>query len=884
MGAMANPLDAMTNQAIRPDNCCRAGSQNPPTTIADAIRLQAVLHPHRAAVFCAGFPALSFGELDRAIRAIGDDLHASGIGAASRVGIMLPNGPEAALIAVVVCAHAIGYPLDPELTAADFEPELDRIGLDAVILPDWTALAATAVVRSKAIGIIHASKASRSLADVCLSSVVAIPVERRRTGAPSRQSVAIIQTSSGSTGLPKHVLVTHANVLDVAGKVRSWFGVSESDRSACIAPVHSALGFKVALLAPLLTGSSVVITQKQQAEDITHWCADHDPTWFFAVPTYLGAVLDRLRATGRLEHTLRFFLTGGTYFPEALRTELEAILGIPGLEQYGSRETGPISANPAPPAMRKPATVGPISADVGILDDDGAVLPHGTSGAVAVRGQGVSPGYIEALPPGADIVPNGRSPEDWLPTGDLGIVDPDGFLSIVGRAKQIINRGGEKIAPSEVEKALLAHQAVRYAVSFGVPHPRLGEAVSAAVVLHPQATAAPTELQSFLYERLPPFKIPQRIHIVSALPRTLAGKISMSKLKELFSATAREFLPAKGNLEILLVDIWERLLDRPDIGVDDNFFELGGDSLLATSMLLEVEAQTRHPVPPSALRGVWTVRQLARALLSDAPADRQLITRAKEGSGTPFFFCHGDYRDRGIYAFRLMDLVKADVPILLLNHWRDFLESRQDSLEDIARLYMPELLASQPNGPFRIGGYCIGGLLAWEIARQLTAAGREVERVVLVDSPSLNGHAGLRATKRTFDAIARVAPERMRLRIERSGMWSAWVTVRSRPAVLGALTRLSRYLAFKWRAAEKPRPVRWDEYRRLSNYIPPKLDTGLLCLVCADNARRVDFRPSNWRRLARSVRARVVPGDHHSCITTHADAVAAEMQYVLERK
>jgi acyl-CoA synthetase (AMP-forming)/AMP-acid ligase II/thioesterase domain-containing protein len=851
------------------------------TTIAAAIALQAALNPDRTAVICSGFPALSFRDLDTAVRRIGHDLRAAGIGAASRVAILLPDGPEAAIVGIAACAHAIGYPLDPELPLADVESEIDRAGLDAIVIPQWMTVEAADV--SRPVGIFKSSKAASGIDDVRLIVAAEILPEQRQTGLPSAQSVAVIQTSSGSTGLPKHVLITHANVLDVAQKLQRWFGVNERDRGACVLPVHSALGFKVALLAPLLIGSSAVVGTARRADEIAEWCRESGPTWFFAAPAWLAAVLETLRAVerGALKHSLRFVLTGGTYLAEPLRAELQAVLGVPILEQYGAREAGPITANPAPPAMTGPGTVGPASADVAVLDDNGAVLPAGVPGAVAVRGQGISPGYIESLPRGCDVVVGGRSPDDWLLTGDIGVIDADGFLLIVGRAKQIINRGGEKIAPSEVEKALLQHEAVREAAVFAVPHPRLGEGVSAAVTLRTGAQVAPEALQDFLYGRLAPHKIPQRVHIVPALPRTAGGKVSLAALKERFANPERSALPAKGNLEALIVDVWERLLARDDIGVEDNFFDLGGDSLLATTMLLEVEAITRRQIAPADLRAGWTVRQIALALLRDMPPERNLLSRAKPGKGAPFFFCHGDYRDRGIYAFRLVDMIEADAPVVLLNHYRDFKEPGADTLEDMARLYVPRLLEAQPAGPFRIGGYCLGGILAWEIARQLEALGRDVEFLVLIDSPSLNGHAALRAVKRVLIAASSVLPARTRTTVVRNGMWAAWVAMRSRPVGWGAVRKLVRLVAASRFADNGSRPARWDEYRRLSDYVPKRLNTRLYCLVCAENSTRIDFQASNWRHLASSVSISIVPGNHHSCVTTHGNVVAAHLNDIV---
>lgn len=874
----------------------RRGTEAGLSTISDAIQLQATLQPDLPAIVCAGLLAFSFRELNTKIRQIGDELRAAGIGASSRVGVVLPFGPEAAVIAVAVSAHAIGFPLNPALSSTEFEFELKRADLDAVVLPGWIELPAAAPARAHSIGVFRASRAIHSLTEIDLEPVAKVPSVRQRSGVPSSRSVSVIQMSSGSTGAPKLILITHANLFDIAGKMRTWFGLSASDRCACILPIYSGFGFKIALVAPLLIGGSIILPKKQKPEDVAAWTSDLHPTWFVATPTYLHAALDKLRSGpgGKLVHSLRFFASTSAYLPEAVRTGLETILGIPGLEFYGLREAGIVAANPAPPAKRKPGSVGLISPDVAILNDDGDILPRGTAGAVAVRGQGVTPGYIEALPSGSDSLSQSNlSQNKWSLTGDLGIVDADGFLSIVGRKKDIINRGGEKIAPSEIEKALLLHPAVREAVAFGVPHPRLGENVSAAVVLKPETEATSSEFQEFLTEHLASFKVPQRVYLVRTLPRTGNGKVRTSELREYFSNRVRQIAPPEGDLEVLIVEIWERVLGRTDIGVDENFFELGGDSLLAAEMIVEVETLIRRQIPRSALRAVMTVRQLAAAALRVSTTKNDLITCAKTGSGAPFFFCHGDDHNRGIYALRLANMIEKGFPIFLLNPFQeDYRETVQVTMEDMARRYVPQLLTAQPTGQFRIGGFCVGGLLAWEIAAQLVKAGRDVEFFVLIDAPSLNGRFAFSATKKLLSLIAQASPAAIRKKIDLDSMVFVWAWARrimgNRPIAWRVINRF-----FGNNSENRPslsvlphvREPQWMEhYRRMANYLPQHIDTELFHLVCNENARRPDFSPLAWINLARVFHSKVIPGEHTTCITTFADKLATELERIFSAR
>ena len=349
-----------------------------------------------------------------------------------------------------------------------------------------------------------------------------------------------------------------------------------------------------------ILGSSVALPKTQKPDDIAIWSSELNPTWFTATPTFLHAALDKLRATKdqKLVHSLRFFAASSAYLPEELRTGSEMSLGIPGLEYYGSREAGIIAANPAPPAKRKPGSAGLIFPDeVAILDDNGEILPGGSTGAIAVCGEGISPGYLEALPTGRDLIHLPANSSKWLLTGDLGVIDADGFLWVVGRSKEMINRGGEKISPYEIEKVLLSHPSVKEAAAFSVLHPRLGENIAAAAVLKVGAHTRSVELRDFLYEQLPTSKVPGHIFIMPSLPRGQNGKILRTRLVDSVADIVRNIARPKNIIEFEILEVWQRLIGRTDIGVEDDFFEAGGDLLLATHMLLEVEAIIGKRVP-----------------------------------------------------------------------------------------------------------------------------------------------------------------------------------------------------------------------------------------------------------------------------------------------
>jgi acyl-CoA synthetase (AMP-forming)/AMP-acid ligase II/acyl carrier protein len=850
-------------------------------TFFDVIVSHAARDPDRAAIVSLGSKPLSYEKLVGQIKIISDTLRDGGVGHGSQVAIALPSGRESVISTVAIASCATCVPLNPHLSQNEFERELSRSRLDALVVPEWMDSPVRAAAESGSYALFEAAKSSRSPSGFEMRRIR--PATRPQDGLQeisSRSAVLLLRTS-GTTGTVKLVPVTHANMLDLASKMAGWFGLGPEDRAACLLSTYYAAGSKLNTLLPLMLGGSIAIPTGVRPERLSEWVYELRPTWFSAGPTLLLAILDELRSMRdlSLKGVLRFITSGSAHLPDRVRTDLEGLLDCPVLEVYGLTEAGVMAANPAPPAKRKPGTAGLIATrELVIRGPTGASLSAGEVGEIFVGGPALMPGYGDGRTPGEGLQ------DSWLRTGDLGFVDHDGFLTLVGRTNEIINRGGEKIAPNDVEKALLLHPCVREAAAFGVPHARLGENVAAAVTLQPGASTTPLELKAFLRSQLASFKIPQRIDIVPSLAKSHRGKVLKAELAKTVADNPHRIELPETFLEQQILDIWQKLLQRADIGIDDDFFEAGGDSLLATQMLLEVEALLGHRISKSDVADASTIRQLAAIPVVDARGSDEIVMNVKKGSKRPFFFCHGDFETHGFYALKLAKLLAPDVPVYLIHPLLDVAEKSKLAMEDMARVCVPRLLALQPHGSFRLGGYCNGGLLAWEIAHQLRHSGREVETVVLVESLSLNSRPLLRAmckvikilapysSKKGFDHL--LGPHRM------SALW--WWTRKAQGSIYRCMiVAFQAFIGRLQRANKQDQPsasrLQHDLaiiHLAMANYIPPKIDSEIIAVVCERNANLFEWSSEPWAKLAPVVRPIIIPGEHGTCVTTHVETLA----------
>ena len=542
--------------------------------------------PDAPAILAPGRSALSYGALDQQISYVGGALRAMGLGRHDRVAVVLPNGPELAVAVLGVAASTTCLPTNPAYGAE----ELDRYFADLRprVLITQVDSAARRVALSRGVRIVELTTTGDMQAGLFTLSDEQGTLASDHRSAPSQETavvpsdVALLMTTSGTTSRPKIVPLTHVNICTAACSWGAALALTETDRCLNVMPLFHGHGLIGTVLASLAAGASVICTPGCDIDSFFGWLTEFRPTWYSAVPTMHQAILAEARRHRErsADHGLRFLRSGSAPLPPHLIAELEKTFATCVIEFCGITESAasPVACNPLPPRLRKVGSIGvPVELDVAIMDEGGALLPSGQTGQVVVRGASVMSGYD------ADsIATKAAFAGDWFKTGDLGFFDDDGYLFLAGRIKEIINRGGQKIAPIQIDEVLLEHPAVAESVTFAVPHPTLGEDVAAAVVLRPAAKVTPKDIRQFAMGRLAAFKVPHQVHIVAEIPKGPTGKVhrvGMADKLGLATGTAspQASISPRTPLEKTLAEIWAGVLQVEQVGLHDNFFALGGE-------------------------------------------------------------------------------------------------------------------------------------------------------------------------------------------------------------------------------------------------------------------------------------------------------------------
>jgi acyl-CoA synthetase (AMP-forming)/AMP-acid ligase II len=464
--------------------------------------------------------------------AAGAQLNDLGIGRGDVIGIVLPNGPEMATAFVSVACSMIAAPLNPSYKVEEFDFYLGDLDAKAVIVLQGDDTPARSAARKRGLAVVELVPIEDGPAGQFTLLAEPIGPAPSQVGLAQTNDIALVLHTSGTTSRPKIVPLSHDNISASAGNIAASTDLKPEDRCLNIMPLFHIHGLIAAVSSSLSAGASIFCTPGFNALKYYSWLAEANATWCTAVPTMHQAVLARAERNREIveNHPLRFLRSSSSSMPPQVMLDLEKTFGCPLIEAYGMTEAAhQMASNPLPPGKRIPGSVGLAAGpEVAIMGENNAdLLPPGATGEIVIRGRNVTLGYANNPKANEEAFTDG-----WFRTGDQGVMTEAGYITITGRLKEIINRGGEKISPREVDEILMDHPAVQQVVTFAMPHDKLGEEVAAAAVLREGAETDEAELRKFAAEHLADFKVPRKILILDEIPKGATGKLQRIGMAE----------------------------------------------------------------------------------------------------------------------------------------------------------------------------------------------------------------------------------------------------------------------------------------------------------------------------------------------------------------
>ncbi len=477
-------------------------------------------------------PTLSYKKLKQQIIDLAAQLNEFGISPGDRIAITMPNGPEMVVTFFAAAMCGTAAPLNPKYSQAEFAFYYEDLNASALIILDEGIPAAKEALTENML-LIQAKLQPEGLS-------FNLQGGKKRDEQPNEfanpEDIAMILHTSGTTSRPKRVPIKHRNLAASAGNIIGTYNLTAADRALCVMPLFHVHGLVASMLSTLSSGGTVIVPFGGfNALEFWQLLVEFQPTWYSAVPTMHQLLLARSSRNQEAiaKSKLRFIRSSSSSLPTVVLENLEKTFNAPVLEAYSMTEAShQMTSNPLPPAEHKAGTVGyGFGVEINIMDEAGNLLPQGKLGEVVVKAPNVVDGYENNPEANAKAFTNG-----WFRTGDQGIIDESGYLSLTGRLKELINRGGEKISPLEIDNVILRHPTVEEVLSFAAPHKTLGEDVHAAVVLKEKIDER--ELKQYCLQYLADFKVPRKFHFLEALPRGATGKPQRLKMAELLKITA----------------------------------------------------------------------------------------------------------------------------------------------------------------------------------------------------------------------------------------------------------------------------------------------------------------------------------------------------------
>ncbi|MBZ5525932.1 MAG: acyl--CoA ligase [Acidobacteriia bacterium] len=468
--------------------------------------------------------SITYESLRHQVMNMAQGLAGAGIRPGDRVASVLPNGLPTIVSFLAASIAGTAAPLNQAYKYEEFCFYLEDTNARLLLAPPEGAEDARRAAKERGIPVFSVQMDDHGNVQM----VGAPPGGMVRE--PSPDDIALVLHTSGSTGRPKRVPLKHRNLAISTGNVVDTYKLTSNDVSLCVMPLFHVHGLVASTLATFRSGGTVIVPEKFNPMSFWRTVRDCKATWYSCVPTIHQLSVARLNEKPEGIESLRFVRSCSSALSPTLMEKIENVVGVPVLEAYGMTEAShQMCSNPLPPRAHKAGSVGPgTGVKVSIMDEAGNHVPQGQLGEVVIQGPNVIDGYENNPEANAKSFTDG-----WFRTGDQGHIDADGYLHLTARLKELINRGGEKIAPLEIDEVMLTHPAVAEAVAFGMPHPTWGEEVAVAVVLkEPQPESA---LIEHCKRHLADFKVPKKVMIVDKIPRTATGKIQRRAVAEALS-------------------------------------------------------------------------------------------------------------------------------------------------------------------------------------------------------------------------------------------------------------------------------------------------------------------------------------------------------------
>ena len=478
----------------------------------------------------------TYAELRQQVDEIGRALDSLDIGQGAKIAFLANNGAWTALLYLGVMANGrVIVPLNAVAGSVQLEHVLNHSDSEVVFVsPEY---------KDKLTPLLE--KIDRNIKVLELNEqkglmwTHSIPPENTKGIRPDAHDPALLLYTSGSTGPPKGAVLTHRAIVSGGRNVIGGHELNANDRALCVLPIYHINGAMVTVAAPLISGGSVVMPNRFSAKSFWSLVAKYQCTWSSVVPTIIKYLLDRsdqepfeFGHDNRL-HCFRFGRSASAPLPSAVLQQWEDTFKVPMIETLGLTETaGTVSTNPMPPREHKPGSVGlAYGNEIKVIDERGGECKPGTVGEIVIHGDNLLDHYYKN-----QEATDAGFLDDWFRTGDMGFLDEDGYLFITGRLKELIIRGGENIAPREIDDVLYKHDAILEAATVGVDDEHYGQEVVACVVRRKGYDCSEQEIKEFCQAAVGEYKSPKKIYFMDDLPKGPSGKILRLKLPDLIAS------------------------------------------------------------------------------------------------------------------------------------------------------------------------------------------------------------------------------------------------------------------------------------------------------------------------------------------------------------